>query len=65
MKAFIERIFKARKEKKLKEVLQEADKFVQDKATQAAIEAIQIAKPDHTNDCECNKCINWRKQNAK
>jgi hypothetical protein len=43
MKAFIEKIFKSKKLKKetnIKEALQEADKFVQEKATEAAVEAI-------------------------
>ena len=63
MKAFIDRIFKARKEKK---------ESIQDQATQAAVEAIvqevkqeiKKEKPNHI-DCECKECLNWRKNNAK
>ena len=57
MKAFIDRIFKARKAKQ---------ESVQDLATEAAIEAIKqvTTKPDHV-DCECKECIDRIKQNAK
>jgi ssDNA-binding replication factor A large subunit len=77
MKAFIERIFMAKKEKKIKEVLQEADNYVQEKATEAAVEAIiqevkedikkeeivTYPKPKHFPDCTCFKCDRWKKQN--
>ena len=61
MKAFIDRIFKARKEKK---------ESIQDQATQAAVEAIvqevkqEIKKEKHI-DCECKQCIEERRNNAK
>lgn len=69
MKAFIERVFKSKKQKKLKEILQEADKFAQDKATEAMVEAIieeeiKLKKPNHFPDCNCFKCVKWRNQNA-
>ena len=53
MKAFIDRIFKARKDKTIKEALVEAKEFVKEKE-----------KPNHI-DCECKECLDWRKQNAQ
>jgi hypothetical protein len=54
MKAFIDRIFKARREKS-----------VTDKATEALVEsmALEVKKPRHI-DCECKECLE-RIKNAK
>jgi hypothetical protein len=73
MKAFIDRVFKKRK--------QDAEQFeepitTENKATEAVVEAIikevkkdlkqeVYAKPGHYfPDCNCFKCVRWRKQNA-
>lgn len=73
MKAFIDKVFKSKKlkkEKTIKEALQEADNFVQEKATEAAIEAIKVEpkqevvkpkKPNHFPDCNCFKCLDWKR----
>jgi multimeric flavodoxin WrbA len=77
MKAFIERVFKSKKQKQ-KELLNEITHTeVKDQATEAAIEAIikevkeevkeevvKLKKPNHFPDCNCFKCLRW-KQNAK
>jgi len=50
MKAFIDRIFKAKKAKQ---------ESVQDQATEAAVEAIiaEVKKENKHVDCECRECI--------
>ena len=77
MKSFIERIFKAKKQKQ-KEILDEiANTEVKEQATEAAVEAIieevkkdskkkeVYSKPGHYfPDCNCFKCVRWRNQNA-
>ena len=64
MKAFIDRIFKARKQKEL--VNESVTTEVKEQATEAAIEAIkpEVKKSKHI-DCECKDCIKRIKQNAK
>jgi hypothetical protein len=70
MKAFIDRVFKKRK--------QDAEQIkAEDKATEAMVEAIieevkqdleqeVFAKPGHYfDDCNCLKCVRWRNQDAK
>jgi len=79
MKAFIDKIFKKRKQdvKQLEEPLR-----TEDKATEAMVEAIieevkeipykiepkqevvELKKPNHFPDCNCFKCVKW-KRNAK
>jgi hypothetical protein len=64
MKAFIDRIFKARKQKEL--VNESVTTEVKEQATEAVIEAIkpEVKKQKHI-DCECKDCIKRIKQNAK
>lgn len=71
MKAFIDRIFKKRK--------QDAEQVEQpikteDKATEAMVKAInkevkeevdRIKKPNHFPDCTCFKCYKWKNKDAK
>jgi len=71
MKAFIDKIFKKRKQdvKQLEEPIR-----TEDKATEAMVEAIikevkkeevvELKKPNHFSDCNCFKCVRW-KRNAK
>jgi hypothetical protein len=71
MKAFIDKIFKKRKQdvKQLEEPIR-----TEDKATEAMVEAIieevkkeevvELKKPNHFPDCNCFKCVKW-KRNAK
>ena len=63
MKAFIDRIFKAKKQK---EIFNATTTEVKEQATEAAIEAIkpEVKKSKHI-DCECKDCIKRIKQNAK
>jgi nucleoid DNA-binding protein len=79
MKAFIDKVFKKRK--------QDAEQFeepirTENKATEAMVEAIieevkeviikelkqgevvTYAKPKHFPDCNCFKCERWKQQNA-
>ena len=74
MKAFIEKIFKLKKQKQ-KEILDEIiHTEVKEQATEATIEAIvekvkeevvKFKKPGHYfPDCNCFKCVRWRNQNA-
>jgi methionine salvage enolase-phosphatase E1 len=80
MKAFIDRIFKMKKQKQ-KELLDEiANTEIKEQATEAAVEAIieevkkdskkkevkeVFSKPGHYfPDCNCFKCVRWRNQNA-
>ena len=75
MRAFIERVFKSKKQKQ-KELLDEiANTEVKDQATEAIVEAIikevkkeevvTYPKPNHFPDCNCFKCERWKQQNAK
>ena len=76
MKAFIDRVFKKRKQdaEQIKEQNIEQSitqtKSIEKEATQAVIEAIAettviYSKPGHYfDDCNCFKCIRWRNQNA-
>ena len=66
MKAFIERIFKSKKQKQ-KELLDEITHTeVKEQATEAVVEAIikEVKKEKHI-DCECKECIDRIKQHAK
>ena len=77
MKAFIDRVFKMKKQKQ-KELLDEiANTEVKEQATEAAVEAIieevkkdskkkeVYSKPGHYfADCNCFKCVRWRNQSA-
>ena len=77
MKAFIDRVFKKRKQDAEQVKEQSAEQFitqvesVEEQATQASVEAIvqekQIySKPGHYfSECNCFKCVRWRNQNAK
>ena len=77
MKSFIDRIFKAKKQKEI------LDEIIHTKNTEVAVEAVikevkkeikkkevkevkeVFAKPGHYfPDCNCFKCIRWRNQNA-
>ena len=70
MKAFIERVFKKRKQDA--EQIEELKTEVAEQATEAAVEAIVkevkkevYSKPGHYfDDCNCFKCVRWRNQNA-
>ena len=74
MKAFIDRVFKSKKQKQ-KELLDEITHTeVKDQATEAIVEAIikevkeevkkeevvKPKKPNHFPDCNCFKCIRWK-----
>jgi len=71
MKAFIDRVFKKRKQdaEQVKESIR-----TEDQATEAMVEAIieevkqetevVYSKPNHFPDCNCFKCVRWRNQNA-
>ena len=58
----------------IQEIIKQANEDVQNKATEAAVEAIikevkkeskvVYLKPKHFPDCNCFKCERWRKQNA-
>ena len=77
MKAFIERVFKSKKQKQ-KELIDEiADTEVKDQATEVVVKAVVkkvkpvevskevFKKPGHYfPDCNCFKCVRWRNQNA-
>lgn len=66
MKAFIERVFKSKKQKQ-KEILDEIiTTEVEKQDTEAVVEAIikEVKKEKHI-DCECNECIDRIKQHAK
>ena len=78
MKAFIDRVFKSKKQKQ-KELIDEiTNTEVEGQATEAVVEAIikevkndikkeevvELKKPNHFPDCNCFKCLKW-KQNAK
>ena len=69
MRAFIERVFKSKKQKQ-KELLDEITHTeVKDQATEAVVEAIikevkeevvKPKKPNHFPDCNCFKCVRWK-----
>jgi len=70
MKAFIDRVFKSKKQKQ-KELIDEiTNTAVEGQATEAVVEAIikevkEVIKKEKHIDCECKDCINKVKQNAK
>ena len=70
MKAFIDRVFKSKKQKQ-KELIDEiTNTAVEGQATEAVVEAIikevkEVIKKEKHIDCECKECINKVKQNAK
>jgi hydrogenase maturation factor HypE len=79
MRAFIERVFKSKKQKQ-KELIDEITHTeVENQATEAVVEAIikevkeevkkeevvTYPKPNHFPDCNCFKCDKWKQQNAK
>jgi aspartate/glutamate racemase len=76
MKAFIDKVFKKRKQDA--EQIEEPIR-TEDKATEAVVEAIieevkkdiikeevkeVFVKPKHFSDCNCFKCVRWKQQNA-
>ena len=66
MKAFIDRVFKSKKQKQ-KELLDEIiTTEVEKQVTEAVVEA-NIKEVKNTNhiDCECKECIDRIKQHAK
>jgi len=75
MKAFIEKIFKAKKQKQ-QEILDEiTNTEVEKQATEAVIKSIKVKLPKEEKviysrpghyfpDCNCIKCVRWRNQNA-
>ena len=77
MKAFIERVFKSKKQKQ-KELLDEINTTeVEKQATEVVVKAVVkkvkpvevskevFKKPGHYfPDCNCFKCVRWRNQNA-
>jgi len=75
MKAFIEKIFKAKKQKQ-QEILDEiTNTEVEKQATEAVIKSIKVELPKEEKviysrpghyfpDCNCIKCVRWRNQNA-
>ncbi len=74
MKAFIDRVFKMKKQKQ-KELLDEiTNTEVKEQATKAVIkdskvetpkeEEVVYPKPNHFPDCNCFKCVRWKQQNA-
>ena len=57
MKAFIDKVFKAKREK---------EESIQDLATEAAIKSIKSEKPKHDiTQCGCHECELKRDQGAK
>jgi hypothetical protein len=75
MKAFIDRVFKKRKQD-----AEQIEEPIKTKATEAVVEKIieevkkeikkeevkeVFTKPKHFPDCNCFKCIRWKNQNAK
>jgi hypothetical protein len=70
MKAFIDRVFKSKKQKQ-KELIDEiTNTEVEKQATEAVVEAIvkevkEVIKKEKHIDCECKECITKVKQNAK
>jgi len=78
MKAFIERVFMAKKNKKLDAeaaLVSEEPVLVEEQATEAMVESIveevkkevkevKYPNPNHFPDCTCFKCYKWKSQNA-
>jgi hypothetical protein len=73
MKAFIDRVFKMKKQKELSdEIINTEVTEATEKVTKAVIKSIKVeepkevfAKPGHYfADCNCFKCVRWRNQNA-
>ena len=65
MKAFIERVFMAKKNKKEQELIDETiTTEVTEQATEASIKAIKEVKHD-LNSCGCHECELARDQGAK
>jgi hypothetical protein len=80
MKAFIDRVFKKRKQD-----AEQIEEPIKTKATEAVVEKIieevkevikkeapykieptkEMTKPRHFPDCNCFKCERWKQQNAK
>ena len=71
MKAFIDRVFKKRKQdaEENKKLASEVTEQVTEAAVEAIIKEVKkeiYSKPGHYfDDCNCYKCIRWRNQNAK
>ena len=79
MKAFIEKVFKMKKQKQ-KEILDEIiHTEIKKQDTETVVEAIikevkkdikkeevkeVFVKPKHFSDCNCFKCVRWKQQNA-
>ena len=78
MKAFIDRVFKMKKQKQLDKeaaLVSEEPILVEEQATEAMVESIiqevkkeveevKYPKPNHFPDCTCFKCYKWKSQNA-
>ena len=71
MKAFIEKVFKSKKQKQkelLDKITSEAKESLIIKAVEETMSAIEEVKKDIKKekhiDCECKECINKVKQNA-
>ena len=76
MKAFIDKVFKKRKQDAEQS---EEPSRTENKATEAMVEVINeevkkeikkeevisYSKPNHFPDCNCFKCVRWKNQNAK
>ena len=66
MKAFIERVFKSKKQKQQELINEITHTEVEKQATEAVVEAIikEVKNTSHI-DCECKECIDRIKQHAK
>ena len=75
MKAFIEKVFKMKKQKEKDLVDEKINTKTKAQATEAIIEAIKVEVPKEEKviysrpghyfpDCNCFKCVRWRNQNA-
>ena len=66
MKAFIERVFKSKKQKQKELINEIAHTEVEKQATEVVVEAIvkEVKTTNHI-DCECKECLDRIKQNAK
>ena len=64
MRAFIERVFKMKKQKELLDEIITTE--VEKQVTEAAVEAInkEVKNTNHI-DCECKECLDRIKQHAK
>ena len=70
MKAFIDRVFKSKKQKQKELINEITNTEVEGQATEAVVEAIvkevkEVIKKEKHIDCECKECIAKVKQNAK